>query len=283
VELLKMSSDGVVSREMVLQLLKENQTRFMAAFDRFQKRYDRLSDSIMYQVFGAPGSPLSIIVFTRQGSYYCSIRDEHLEDACRFMVKKRDSLFSLYGPSRATVPLMDALGTKPKSSLEYYSMELGRDQFGSVDSACYDDLSVRTCSIRDFDVLKELQQSYHLEEVYTDNAAYPFVSEMKQFKQTLKRRINVAAFIGKNPGIAVAKANVNAESPSYYQVGGIYCDPAFRGRGIASACLETLLKTIFMEKENVTLFVKKENSAAVKLYRNCNFSVTEEMTLSYYM
>src|SRR4030065_1274975 len=73
-----------------------------------------------------------------------------------------------------------------------------------------------------FEKSKDLQFLYHKEEVYTNNSYYPYNVEMIAYKKLLKTRLNYIVFTKDESNTAVSKANINGESPNYYQLGGIY-------------------------------------------------------------
>jgi RimJ/RimL family protein N-acetyltransferase len=49
----------------------------------------------------------------------------------------------------------------------------------------------------------------------------------------------------------------------------------FRGQGLSTAALESLMKYALRRSKKLELWVFRENSAAVKVYRKCGFSIDE--------
>ena len=84
-------------------------------------------------------------------------------------------------------------------------------------------------------------------------------------------------------GKIVSKANTNAISTHFFQIGGVYTLKDFRSRGYASA----LVKHIALEAKSLNrqaiLFVKKENPSAIRAYSNAGFVITSSYKIIYYL
>jgi predicted GNAT family acetyltransferase len=83
-------------------------------------------------------------------------------------------------------------------------------------------------------------------------------------------------------GWTVAKANTSAVSFTRYQIGGVYVHPAYRGRGIARRLCAELARELVAEGRGLTLFVKKQNTAARAAYHRVGFTVQGDYRISYY-
>jgi len=102
-------------------------------------------------------------------------------------------------------------------------------------------------------------------------------------------RINAARIIEKArilgaelEGRLVGKINVSAVSFTRFQVGGVYVHPDFRGMGIARRMAAEFIGSLIAEGRGVTLFVKKSNPAARKVYDRLGFSAIGDYRISYY-
>jgi ribosomal protein S18 acetylase RimI-like enzyme len=81
----------------------------------------------------------------------------------------------------------------------------------------------------------------------------------------------------KQDGRIVSVAGVHALAPQIAQLGNIFTDEAYRGRGFATACTSTLAKQLSARGRIVSLFVKTENSSAIHLYEKLGFPRKREI------
>jgi predicted GNAT family acetyltransferase len=65
-------------------------------------------------------------------------------------------------------------------------------------------------------------------------------------------------------------------------VGGVYVHPDFRGMGIARRMATEFAASLIGQGRGVTLFVKKSNLAARRLYASLGFVRCEDYRISYY-
>lgn len=154
---------------------------------------------------------------------------------------------------------------------EYFNVERAVMRRGS--------LRVRRATPSDVRALFPLQRDYEKEEVLLNpekfNPTASFLSLQKNLRQEM-------VFLAEIDGRPVAKAGTNARGMNYYQIGGVYTIPALRSRGIARALMQVLMWEIAREKKHLSLFVKKSNPAAIKLYTNLGFTIRDGFAISYY-
>lgn len=67
-------------------------------------------------------------------------------------------------------------------------------------------------------------------------------------------------------GVVLFKAEASAWTPSAVQLQQVWVDPAARGRGHASRALRDLIRLLLGHTPTVTLFVRRENEPAIRLY-----------------
>lgn len=140
-------------------------------------------------------------------------------------------------------------------------------------------LKLRVPQIADLDEIAPLQEAYEKEEVIPKGSSFnPEAS-----------RINIANIISKGQilaaeldGALVGKINVSAVSYTRYLVGGVFVHPDFRGRGIGRIMTAEFLRTLVLRGKGVTLFVKKNNPAARRLYLRLGFSGRGDYRITYY-
>jgi predicted GNAT family acetyltransferase len=71
--------------------------------------------------------------------------------------------------------------------------------------------------------------------------------------------------------------NVGAWSPQTAQLQGIWTPPALRGRGLATAALAAVCRTLLNVVPTLSLYVNDFNAPAVALYRRLGFRDAGEL------
>ncbi len=64
------------------------------------------------------------------------------------------------------------------------------------------------------------------------------------------------------------KAEASAWTPAAVQLQQVWVDPAARGRGYGSRGLRDLIRLLLERTPTVTLFVRRENAPAIRLYES---------------
>ncbi len=157
-----------------------------------------------------------------------------------------------------------------------------RKQLGpSEDDACLKkDVEIIRCDKSHIDRLLPLQVDYTRVEVLPPwRQVFP-AAERISLEKNFSCQLYFALL--ENEKI-VSKANTNAISTHFFQIGGVYTLKDFRSRGYASA----LVKHIALEAKSLNrqaiLFVKKENPSAIKAYSNAGFVITSSYKIIYYL
>ena len=192
------------------------------------------------------------------------------------------NIHSVQGPRDEAMLLektLEKTGRITTDSIDYDLMVIdkmpGADNYSTGPS----NLVLRVPGFTDLDSLAVLQADYEREEVLPKGA---------QFNPAVSRN-NLAWIIG-NSGILAAeldgrlvgKINVNAHSFTRFQVGGVYVHPDFRKLGIARRMAAEFIGSLIAQGRGVTLFVKKSNHAARRLYDRLGFTVIGNYRISYY-
>lgn len=87
--------------------------------------------------------------------------------------------------------------------------------------------------------------------------------------QTLERdRLFYATKMGK----IVAAALTHCETDQAALIGGVYTQPAHRGKGYSHACVQALVETLQSAGKTPCLFYEQNNQAAANLYRKMGFT-----------
>ncbi|MCL2806027.1 MAG: GNAT family N-acetyltransferase [Treponema sp.] len=204
-----------------------------------------------------------------------------------FLLKK---IYSVQGLKEEVIILekiMSRLGKIVSDIFDYDLMEINSGQW-AVDSGqngagsrhCpLPSVILRKPQLVDMDALAPLQAAYEKEEVLGRGSVFsPAASRINLSNIVANGKILAAEINGK----IVGKINVNGISYTKYQVGGVYVHPDFRGKGIGRYMASAFISSLLSEGKGITLFVKKTNIAAKKLYASIGFKVRGDYRITYY-
>ncbi|MFF0718152.1 GNAT family N-acetyltransferase [Micromonospora sp. NPDC003816] len=93
------------------------------------------------------------------------------------------------------------------------------------------------------------------------------------------RMVDTGRYVGVSDGeLLVAVAGVHVFSPTYRvaAIGNVTTRPGWRGRGLAAAVVTRLCEVLRADVDHVTLNVKADNGAAVRLYGRLGFTRVAE-------
>lgn len=83
-----------------------------------------------------------------------------------------------------------------------------------------------------------------------------------------------SSFVARIDGDAVATSQIAASTGRYVHVGATYCEPSFRRRGLAGACVTAVLshaRVAAMASKGAALFTDCDNTPAIALYEALGF------------
>jgi predicted GNAT family acetyltransferase len=83
-------------------------------------------------------------------------------------------------------------------------------------------------------------------------------------------------------GRIVGKINTSARSFTRYQIGGVFVHPGCRTLGIGRRMAAEFVRGLIRQGRGVSLFVKKRNAAARKVYLDIGFDTIGDYRISYY-
>jgi predicted GNAT family acetyltransferase len=131
----------------------------------------------------------------------------------------------------------------------------------------------------DTDALFPLQTGYEKEEVLPPGAKFYPASCRKVLESLIVGNMIMTAEL---EGKLVGKININGYSNKYFQIGGVYVLPEYRNMGIARAMTFSLIREYAHIKKYFTLFVKKKNIPARRVYDNTGFEKIADYRITYY-
>lgn len=127
--------------------------------------------------------------------------------------------------------------------------------------------------------LLPLQVAYEVEEVLPPGVEPNIAHSKATLIESLR---NHTVLLAVKDGEAIARVATNAHGYRGEQIGGVYTDPRYRGRGVARWLMTELLALLASEERLASLFVKANNEIAVNLYRNIGFSFESMFRIRYY-
>jgi ribosomal protein S18 acetylase RimI-like enzyme len=159
-------------------------------------------------------------------------------------------------------------------------MELDLPAAAFLPEAANRGVILRVPGPEDADALFPLQAGYDQEEVLPRAAVFNPAVCRKNLEAIISTGLVLAA---EYSGRLVGKININAESFTRFQIGGVYVDPACRGHGIGSALIAGFIRLFAFRGKGFTLFVKKQNAAARRVYDRIGFTKLADYRINYYM
>jgi predicted GNAT family acetyltransferase len=89
-----------------------------------------------------------------------------------------------------------------------------------------------------------------------------------------------AASVAEHDGEVVSKAEATVTGGSGANVGGVYTEPAYRGRGFATACVGDLCRRLLEQVDLVALSVERGNQASLHLYQKIGFKKIDDWMIA---
>lgn len=135
------------------------------------------------------------------------------------------------------------------------------------------------CTKKDASRLMKLHVNYvNVEVLPSWKEAVPAV-ELLNLERSLKN-FYVAAI--EKDGQFVARALTNAQTRSYFQIGGVYTLDEYRSRGLAKDLVSHIAQKAHSLRKGCILFVKQENISAIRCYTNAGFEKFNTMKMYYF-
>ena len=176
------------------------------------------------------------------------------------------SIFALAGKDDYIEFLQKTLSLSPKEKRTFFLMSQKKKVCTSNTSPFQKDLV--SCCKKDASNLMPLHTGFFKEEVLPPGKEVYVPSLLSELEKLLQKQKMLAV---KKDGIFVAKVQTNASSKNFIQIGGVYTLPQYRKKGYAEFLTRTIAKEIRSQEKTPILFVRKENSSAIALYKKCGF------------
>jgi len=175
--------------------------------------------------------------------------------------------------------LMQAQGYFASERIEYELMSLDNEPRPEALRSGPAGLILRRPLPEDEKQLFALQSAYEQEEVLPVGAVFDPAASRLNLQHILSREHVLIAELDSQ---VIGKINTSAQSFTRYQIGGVYVRPDCRGLGIGVKMTSVFAKSLLALGKGLTLFVKKRNAAACKVYRRAGFAVLADYRITYY-
>ncbi|MDR0302405.1 MAG: GNAT family N-acetyltransferase [Treponema sp.] len=211
----------------------------------------------------------------------CGKKEIPCPDFLKELIKK-NKIHSVQGQKEDVLILekkMKQMGAQSADIYDYDLMSLDRQPNQKTFLSVPSNLVLRTPRLTDLDAIAPLQAAYEQEEVLPSGSDFSPAASRINLANIIARGQMLCAEVG---GRLVGKININAVSFTRYQLGGVYVHPDFRRQGIARGMAAEFISSIIKEGRGVTLFVKKSNPPAQRLYSALGFTVSGDYRITYY-
>ncbi|MHC6204395.1 GNAT family N-acetyltransferase [Breznakiellaceae bacterium SP9] len=265
-----------------MQFFKNHEKHCVSAWSRFLHRKD--SKNRLWYLSDDNGKASAILFYSRRSLY--PIYDEA---ACKTVphflerLVKRHGVYSIQGLQAAVQLFANEaarFGVCAFEVIDYDLMLISKERFIDVPAPVNPlSLVIRTARAADIDALYPLQAAYEQEEVLPAGAEFYPPACRANLEQLLKQEQLLVACIGNT---IVGKINSNAASFNYIQIGGVFVVPEHRRKGIAGHMTRAFVRKLLAQGKEITLFVKKRNCGAHRLYEKLGFTSIGTYRISYY-
>jgi len=172
---------------------------------------------------------------------------------------------------------LEKLGLYAEEKIDYNLMCIDHPPAGFF-SPCAG-VTFRKPGSNDIDALAALQAAYEREEVLPTASEFNAAVSRMNIEQIFSKQ---QLFVAELDGRLIGKINTNAITFTRYQVGGVYVLPEYRGRGIARRMAGEFITDLIAQGREISLFVKKSNSAAHRVYQRIGFEILGDYRINYY-
>ena len=272
--------------------------QFCAAIKKFPEKtfiaYPSESSSSIYGGIILKQSILHCLPFAKNpkntpyNNDFTSALSEFLKTFQDFSPEKNSSPFlCVNGEKSGSLLILNAFKNHkiiPRQTNDYTLFKLNQKEFFTLNKT----FSIQNAKIKRekndittdrFQKLFQLQSEYEKEEVLPKFETFkPKICEMK-LKNALKYQIILTLNVENK---IVSKAQTNAIGFNAVQLGGVFTPLKFRRKKYSSTLIYFFLRKILSLKKIPVLFAKKENLAAVSLYKSLAFTELSDYIIAYF-
>ncbi len=183
---------------------------------------------------------------------------------------------SIFGDKESVQYLKNLYLDEIEKELYYIFMELPDERFDPLAFPVYSEISEENFRItsNSYSGILRLLISYEIEELEIDPLKIKKEILLKIIELRIKRREMTVLSINNIP---IGIAAINARYNDTCQIGSVYLDKLYRGKGYGALLLSEHIKKLFKMYKRIVLFVKKNNKIAYNLYKKLGFVVKGEL------
>ena len=222
---------------------------------------------------------LGVFNFSEGGtltSFIPRLTKEIEKELCNFFCEKKISC--IMGEKNETEKIRKLLfklkKIQPDDIRQMFFMEYKQSKENSVQN-----LEIAECSLQDAEKLFPLHIYYTQEEVLPEWKKINLALERLKLEKILRTQKVLAV---KQENSFCAKAQTNAISKNFIQIGGVFTKKEFRSKGFASCLVKKLAEEFQTENKKSVLFVNKKNKPAICAYKKAGFEAFEKYEMLYY-
>lgn len=272
----KMRKNKIAETESLLQ---SNERWCMNACNRYINRNPKTDH--VWLLRNKAGTVYSLIVYAKQGllPLLCgrsSIPPPHFLRGLFGIAP----VHSLQGRKEDVITMETALekiGLYAVEKIDYDLMCIDHPPTGYATGLA--GLVIRKPQPADMNALASLQAAYEQEEVLPVASEFSAVVSRLNIERIFTKEHMLIAELN---GRMIGKINTNAVTFSRYQVGGVFVLPEYRGLGIARRMAGEFIAGLVAQGRGISLFVKKSNPAARRVYQRIGFETLGDYRITYY-
>ena len=233
---------------------------------------------------------ISAVLDASDGIFFPVFSDESSTEGLGEMISQTGAVkkrfVTLMGAARDVETVSCFFNKKSRISIDYHQLAIKsaevspnvRSYLKNKRTQADSVFCIRSAVLKDLDRLMPLRRAYEIEEVLLDPDNFSESSCRMRFGKTIR---DLKVLFAEIDGIPAGTCCINADGFNWHQIGGVYTIPAYRSQGLSSLLMEQISFYSMEMKKNLTLFVKKTNKPALKLYENCGFKNCGEYRISY--
>ncbi len=252
---------------------------FMADYEKFSAKlmhFIQHRDNSLFILYDK-GKIQGIVFYGRKTATccFCNITDKILESCTDFFKNRHVSC--VFGEESMATFLTRAI----KNANNVLPDDVRNMQLMEYDgeTVVESNFSVIPCTTKDANGLIGLQTDYSKEECLPSWGKIIPAEELLKLEKFLREE-NVIAV--KKENLFLAKAQTNAATKKYMQIGGVFTRHEYRGQGLAAYLVNTIARNSLMDGKKAVLFVRMNNPAAIRAYEKAGFEAFGKYMMCYY-
>ena len=261
-------------------LLRSQEDWCINACNKFINRNDS-QESTIWVLSGIDGTLSALIIYSGQSllPVFCE-QDLPLQHFIRTFIARHPvySVQGRYHDVRSVEMALAQGGLFATETIDYDLMSLNF-QPTAYQTAGPPGLIIRQARADDMDGLAAMHAAYEQEEVLPAAAVFNAAVSRMHIERIYKQQHILVAERG---GRLMGKINTNAMSFTRSQIGGVYVHPDCRCMGIGRRMAGEFAASLIDQGWGISLFVKKSNTPARRVYQCIGFEILGDYRISYF-